>query len=73
MDAVRPPALTQLLIPRERQPGEARVAATPETVQRLAAKGLSFHVEAGAGVASGFSDADYARAGAAISEPGNGL
>lgn len=73
MDAVRPPALTQLLIPRERQPGEARVAATPETVQRLAAKGLSFHVEAGAGVASGFSDADYARAGAAITEPGNGL
>ena len=73
MDAVRPPALTQLLIPRERQPGEARVAATPETVQRLAAKGLSFHVEAGAGLASGFSDADYASAGAAISEPGNGL
>ena len=66
-------ALTQLLIPRERHPGESRVAATPETVQRLAAKGLQFHVEAGAGEPSGFSDADYARSGAAITEPGNGL
>ncbi|MGL6133034.1 MAG: NAD(P) transhydrogenase subunit alpha [Prochlorococcaceae cyanobacterium] len=65
--------MTQLLIPRERHPGEARVAATPETVHRLVAKGLSFHVEAGAGEASGFSDDDYARSGAAISEPGNGL
>ncbi|MEX1324811.1 MAG: NAD(P) transhydrogenase subunit alpha [Synechococcaceae cyanobacterium] len=65
--------MTQLLIPRERHPGEARVAATPETVQRLAAKGLHFHVEAGAGEPSGFSDADYARSGAVITEPGNGL
>jgi H+-translocating NAD(P) transhydrogenase subunit alpha len=73
MEAVRPPALTQLLIPRERHPGEARVAATPETVQRLAAKGLRFHVEAGAGEASGFSDADYTRAGASIGEPGGDL
>jgi NAD(P) transhydrogenase subunit alpha len=65
--------LTQLLIPRERHPGENRVAATPETVQRLAARGLRLHVEAGAGEPAGFRDADYAGAGAVISEPGNGL
>ncbi len=67
------PALTHLLIPREWRPGEARVAATPETVQRLTARGLKFHVEAGAGAASGFSDEDYSRSGARITEPGNGV
>ncbi len=70
---MRTPALTQLLIPRERHPGETRVAATPETVQRLTARGLRFHVEEGAGEAAGFGDDDYARAGAAITACGNGV
>ncbi|MEO1003727.1 MAG: NAD(P) transhydrogenase subunit alpha [Cyanobacteria bacterium J06638_7] len=65
--------MTQLLIPRERQPGESRVAATPETVQRLVARGLRFHLEAGAGEAAGFSDDAYVRSGATLSEPGNGV
>ena len=40
-------------IPRETRPGETRVAATPETVKKLAASGKhAVVVEAGAGVAS---------------------
>ncbi|MCP9927933.1 NAD(P) transhydrogenase subunit alpha [Cyanobium sp. CH-040] len=65
--------MTHLLIPREWRPGEARVAATPETVQRLSARGLTFSVEAGAGEASGFSDDDFACSGARVTEPGNGV
>ena len=37
---------------------ETRVAATPETVKKMSAKGISVTVEAGAGAASGFTDAD---------------
>lgn len=56
----------QLLIQREVHPGEARVAATPETVHRLSSKGLSIAVEAGAGEASGYGDQAYAAAGAEL-------
>ena len=55
-----------MLIPRERDPGEQRVAATPETVKRLSARGLSLHVEEGAGQAAGYADDDYRSAGAAL-------
>ncbi len=57
-------ALVKLLIPRETAPGERRVAATPETVRRLVAKGATLQVERGAGQAAGFLDADYAAVGA---------
>jgi NAD(P) transhydrogenase subunit alpha len=54
-------------IPRETRPGETRVAATPETVRKLAASGAhAIVVESGAGVASSVPDADYAAAGATI-------
>ncbi len=53
-------------IARERRTGERRVAATPETVRQLAGLGLDVHVEAGAGEASGHSDASYAAAGATV-------
>ena len=56
----------RLAVLKERMAGEARVAATPETVKKLAAMGLAVAVEAGAGLASGFPDADYAAAGAEI-------
>jgi NAD(P) transhydrogenase subunit alpha len=59
----------KLLIPRERVPGEQRVAGTPETVRRLMGKGLTLHVESGAGTAAGFSDDDFSRAGADLREP----
>jgi NAD(P) transhydrogenase subunit alpha len=58
--------LVDVLIPRERDPGEQRVAATPETVKRLSARGLSLHVEEGAGQAAGYADDDYRSAGAAL-------
>ncbi|MFM7361050.1 MAG: Re/Si-specific NAD(P)(+) transhydrogenase subunit alpha [Cyanobium sp.] len=57
-----------LLVPRERAPGERRVAATPETVRRLQAKGWTLQVESGAGQAAGFPDPDYAEAGAQLLE-----
>ena len=54
-------------IPRETRPGEARVAATPETVKKMAASGKhAFVVEAGAGAGSSIPDADFAAAGAKI-------
>lgn len=58
--------VTQLLIPRERHPGETRVAATPETVNRLSSRGLRFLVEPGAGAAAGFSDGAYSQVGATL-------
>jgi len=54
-------------IPREARPGETRVAATPETVKKIAASGKhDIVVESGAGTASSIPDADYQAAGARI-------
>ena len=50
----------------ETDPTEARVAATPETVKKLAALGATVVVQSGAGLASGVVDADYAAAGATL-------
>jgi NAD(P) transhydrogenase subunit alpha len=58
----------QIGIPAETLPGETRVAATPETVKKLAAGGHhKVIVQAGAGIASSIPDADYAAAGATVS------
>ena len=54
----------RLAVLKERRPAEMRVAATPETVKKLMALGLSVAVEAGAGLTSGITDAAYAEAGA---------
>ena len=53
-------------IPKEIVTGESRVAAVPATVKELVKKGMTVHVEAGAGVASFIADADYEAAGATI-------
>jgi proton-translocating NAD(P)+ transhydrogenase subunit alpha len=54
-------------IPRETRAGETRVAATPETVKKIAGSGKhDVVVEAGAGAASSIPDADYQAAGARI-------
>jgi proton-translocating NAD(P)+ transhydrogenase subunit alpha len=54
-------------IPRETRAGETRVAATPETVKKLAASGKhEIVVEAGAGTASSIPDAEFQAAGARI-------
>jgi NAD(P) transhydrogenase subunit alpha len=56
----------KLAVLRERDPGEPRVAASPETVKRFKALGFDVAVEAGAGLGSGLPDQDYAAAGAGI-------
>ena len=53
-------------IPKETAPLERRVAASPDTVQRLRKLGLDVLVEAGAGVESGFPDEVFIQAGARI-------
>ncbi len=51
---------------REQCDGERRVAATPETVQQLAALGLEIIVERGAGAQAGYPDEAFKEAGAAM-------
>lgn len=53
-------------IPREVFAGEARVAATPDTVARMRAKGLDIVIESGAGELAHFDDDAYRTAGAGI-------
>jgi NAD(P) transhydrogenase subunit alpha len=53
-------------IPKEIYPNERRVAATPETVQKIRKLGLEVVVEAGAGDASDFADSVYVSAGAVV-------
>ncbi|NUP98896.1 MAG: alanine dehydrogenase [Armatimonadetes bacterium] len=53
-------------IPREIKDGENRVAITPAGVSALVAHGHTVLVEQGAGVSSGFDDAEYVACGATI-------
>ncbi|MBI2752594.1 MAG: Re/Si-specific NAD(P)(+) transhydrogenase subunit alpha [Betaproteobacteria bacterium] len=52
-------------VPAETRAGETRVAATPETVKRLAAKN-EVRVQAGAGSGSSIPDRDYEAVGAKV-------
>ena len=56
----------KLAVLKERRAGEARVAATPETVKKLKGLGLDIAVERGAGAGAKIADADYEAAGATI-------
>ena len=51
-------------VPRERTPGERRVALVPDAVRKLRARGLEVAVEPGAGEAAAHSDDAFRRAGA---------
>ncbi|MEQ9362821.1 MAG: NAD(P)(+) transhydrogenase (Re/Si-specific) subunit alpha [Leptospirales bacterium] len=54
-------------IPKEIVEGETRVAIVPESVSKLKGKlGHTVRIESGAGVASGFSDAEYEKEGAEV-------
>lgn len=65
--------MLNVFIPRERRPGETRVAATPETVRRMVKAGLAILIERRAGEASFFPDADYEAAGARLlDDPADG-
>lgn len=56
----------KLAIPKERLDEETRVAASAESVKKLAALGLSVTVETGAGAHAGVADDAYRASGAAI-------
>ncbi|GLQ16300.1 Re/Si-specific NAD(P)(+) transhydrogenase subunit alpha [Maritalea porphyrae] len=57
----------KIAILRETAANEARVAATPETVQKYIGLGAKVSVEKGAGDGSKIPDADYKAAGATVS------
>lgn len=57
----------QIGIIKETAAGETRVAATPETVKKMAAiPGITVVIESGAGIASSLLDDAYAAAGASV-------
>jgi len=53
-------------VPREIFPGERRVALVPAVIPNLKKAGLEVIIEAGAGVAGGYPDAEYAAKGATV-------
>ncbi|MCV9877431.1 Re/Si-specific NAD(P)(+) transhydrogenase subunit alpha [Brenneria izbisi] len=53
-------------VPRERLTNEARVAATPKTVEQLLKLGFEVAIESGAGKLASFDDAAYQQVGASI-------
>lgn len=58
--------MTRVFVPKETAPGETRVAATPETVEKMVKAGLAVAVESGAGSGSHHADSAYEEAGAEI-------
>jgi H+-translocating NAD(P) transhydrogenase subunit alpha len=56
----------KIAVPTETTAGEARVAASPDTVKAYIKKGATVAVQAGAGLGSNISDGAFAAAGAAI-------
>lgn len=56
----------KIAVLRERRDDERRVAATPDSVKKLAGLGAQVHVETRAGAQSGISDDAFAAAGAQI-------
>ena len=56
----------KLAIPKERRAGEARVAASPDTVKKYVQMGFEVVVETGAGEGASIADSVYQDAGAAI-------
>ncbi len=58
--------MAKIAVLKERASGEARVAATAETVKKFVSLGATVSVETGAGLSAGVSDADYTAAGAKI-------
>jgi NAD(P) transhydrogenase subunit alpha len=56
----------KIAVPRERRAGEARVAASPDTVKKLVGLGFDVVIESGAGDGASFTDAAFTAAGAVI-------
>jgi NAD(P) transhydrogenase subunit alpha len=58
--------MTMIVIPKEVMEREKRLAATPDTVQKIKKKGFNVAIEDQAGQDAGFSNDDYIKAGADI-------
>ncbi len=58
----------KIAIPKERRPGETRVAGSPDLVKKLVGQGFDVIVEKGAGAAAMFTDAAYKDAGATLAK-----
>ena len=56
----------RVVVPKETEAGERRVALIPDSVGRLVGAGFAIAVEQGAGALAGFPDAEYAAAGAEV-------
>jgi len=56
-----------IVVLRETQEGEARVALMPESVKKLTAPGVSVQIETHAGLNAARTDDDYREAGAEVS------
>jgi H+-translocating NAD(P) transhydrogenase subunit alpha len=56
----------RVAVPKETGAGERRVALVPDAVGKLASSGFTFAIESGAGIAAGFTDAEFAAAGADV-------
>lgn len=62
--------MVTVAVPKERAPGERRVALVPEVVARLVKQGARVRVEKGAGEGAYYPDAAYHEAGAEVVERG---
>ena len=56
----------KISVPRETYPGESRAPLTPDSAGKLVKLGAQVEVEAGLGIAAGFPDDAYLKAGALI-------
>ncbi|MFS8934654.1 NAD(P)(+) transhydrogenase (Re/Si-specific) subunit alpha, partial [Cupriavidus taiwanensis] len=63
----------QIGIPTETRAGEARVAATPETVKKYVAQGHKVVIQAGAGLGASQPDSAYEAVGATIGSAADAL
>lgn len=63
---VRTGSLMKIAVLKERRRGERRVAASPETTEKLIALGARVTVESGAGEGASTADSEYEAAGATI-------
>ena len=56
----------RISVAKEVRAGEKRVALVPDIISKLTKAGLEVVIESGAGVASGFTDDEYTKAGALV-------
>jgi len=63
----------KIVVLRETQPGEARVALMPESIKKLVTLKATVQVESGAGLGAAREDQDFRQAGAEVSSDRNEL